>query len=405
MFRLDYIDSLRAIACLMVIFCHLDLLGPWHFSIGLAGHVFSFSSDKWGIGYVGVNLFLVLSGFCLYWPFVRPGRKSEPGLVEFAKRRARRILPPYYIACAFAALFAFILYLAKAAFLLDWFHIHEANPIFLLKWLGVHAALLQTTVPGYFDKILGQVWSIALEASCYLFFPLLVEAFKRFNPRLVLLTLALLNALYRWKIVHAFDPEGLNAEIGPTVFALTNNLFGRCFEFAMGMFAALCVSKWIATGRFPLRIYDLLAIVPALWKVQMPIFDPHNAPRLGATIDIAWGILFGTLVIISSQSFSLRRLLAFPLLIWAGEISYSVYLVHAHVLLLLIYVLSYLKCPSGVLPVAEILIVIPLCFVVGYAFFYFFEKPYLSRSSPPIIADRSMAAVSKRPVVTGPVPP
>ncbi len=140
--RLEYIDGLRAVACLLVILCHLDGLAPWQIPINLAGHEVPINSHEIYLGYVGVNLFLVLSGFCLYWPLVRPDKKSEPSLAEFAKRRARRILPPYYIACAFAAFIAV--------------DSHEKTVAFALKRFGIHLALLQTSVPGYFGKILGQ---------------------------------------------------------------------------------------------------------------------------------------------------------------------------------------------------------------------------------------------------------
>ena len=293
---------------------------------------------------------------------------------EFAKRRAWRILPPYYTACSFAAIIALIS--------------HKQTYTFLLKWLGVHAALLQITIPGYFDQILGQVWSIALEASCYLLFPVFVEAFKRVNPRTVLVALAVLNALYRWKIAHL---AGLNPDM---VFPLTNNVFGRCFEFAVGMFAALCVSKWVATGVFPLRVYDLFFILPALWKVHFSLLDPLHIPRLGSTIDLAWGVIFGVVVVVSSKSFLFRKFLAVPILVWAGEISYSVYLVHAHVLLLLTYLLNYLKCTGALMAMAEILVVIPACFAVGCIFFRFFERPFLSRRSPPLMVDRPVDSVS-----------
>jgi peptidoglycan/LPS O-acetylase OafA/YrhL len=351
----------------MVIFCHLDYHGAWRFSFTRLGHVFTVSSDFGFIGYVGVNLFLVLSGFCLYWPLVRPGRKQEPTLAQFAKRRAFRILPPYYFACMFAAAIALIL--------------NQEQPVFVGKWVLVHALLLHTTVAGY-GNLIGQVWSIALEVSCYACFPLFVWAFRRFNARLVLLVLAGLNAAFRWQAVRMV---GLGTETWDDLFPLVNSVFGRCFEFAMGMLAAACISDWLTTGKFPLRVYDLLAIVPALWKVEPSIFDPHSAARLDPAFDISWGVLFGVLVILCSQDGAARRVLAFPALVWAGEISYSVYLVHGHVLLGLIHLVKAAKYSVVTLAAVEMFIMVPLSFGIGYVFFWLFERPFLSRRSPPLL--------------------
>lgn len=87
--HLDYIDGLRGLAITMVVFYHLWFYGGASFQ------------RPWNLvasGHIGVNLLLVLSGFCLYWPFVKAGARPTPTLMSFWMRRARRILPPYYVA-------------------------------------------------------------------------------------------------------------------------------------------------------------------------------------------------------------------------------------------------------------------------------------------------------------------
>src|SRR5579872_2838914 len=80
--RLAYIDVLRAVAVLMVVTLHAGIL-PW--------------------GYLGVDLFFILSGFCLSYPTLaklhRDGATSFD-LRAFAARRLVRIVPPYYAAIA-----------------------------------------------------------------------------------------------------------------------------------------------------------------------------------------------------------------------------------------------------------------------------------------------------------------
>ena len=106
--RLDYIDALRGTACLWVILHHtfehkLPLPGLWKYPTLALGHLAN-------IGWLGVSLFLVLSGFCLFYPLAARYSLSEIQLniATFARRRALRILPPYYAAFVLTAAFEMI---------------------------------------------------------------------------------------------------------------------------------------------------------------------------------------------------------------------------------------------------------------------------------------------------------
>src|SRR4051812_7699293 len=97
--RLAFIDGLRGVAMLSVLLYHcwvhtirapiLLALGRHHLDLTAPLH----------LGYLGVNLFLVLSGFCLTYPLARIGvAEMNLDLRRFFRRRAWRILPPYYVA-------------------------------------------------------------------------------------------------------------------------------------------------------------------------------------------------------------------------------------------------------------------------------------------------------------------
>ena len=92
------LDGLRGCAVLMVVILHLQI------NMQVAGlHGFpGFLHDVAGFGYVGVQLFFILSGFLLFGPYARALLEAPkyrwPSARQFYVRRARRILPLYYTA-------------------------------------------------------------------------------------------------------------------------------------------------------------------------------------------------------------------------------------------------------------------------------------------------------------------
>src|SRR6266567_178843 len=96
--RLDYVDGIRATAALYVALTH---------AYNYAGVNTNPDAPRWlklasgwlGYGHYAVDVFIVISGFCLMFPVVAsPGGDLRSGLGRYFKRRALRILPPYYAA-------------------------------------------------------------------------------------------------------------------------------------------------------------------------------------------------------------------------------------------------------------------------------------------------------------------
>jgi peptidoglycan/LPS O-acetylase OafA/YrhL len=101
--HLASLDGLRGLACLMVV-CHHCWLQAGAYPVPLAvGHV-SLDMGQWLFAQfnVGVDLFFALSGFCLAAPLIRTGPSSW-NWGRYLFRRCKRILPPFWIACAVLA--------------------------------------------------------------------------------------------------------------------------------------------------------------------------------------------------------------------------------------------------------------------------------------------------------------
>lgn len=295
------IDGLRAVAILLVVVYHA-------FPSALSG------------GFVGVDVFFVISGFListLIWNDIETGRFS---FLDFYGRRARRIFP----ALATVLLFT----LAIGYFLLI--------PI-EYEQLGKHvvggSAFVQNFVlrseAGYFDTIstskpLLHLWSLAIEEQFYLFLPLVLVLLsaRRVSVVHAFAILALLSFAYGLERAHA-EPE--RSFFNPLV---------RCWELLAGTLLAAAMRErappWVQNLRSRVGdrlMGDALGIVGlALILVSAASFDKADVypswralvPVLGAVMLIAAG---------SCNPISNRLLTSRPM-IAVGLISYSLYLWH-----------------------------------------------------------------------------
>ena len=130
--RISGVDGMRALAAIAVFLCHL--VAYWRLQGQLPGKLTQLAA----LGAHGVDLFVVISGFCLALPVARR-LDLHLDVRKFFIRRSTRILPPYYVALALCAA------LAMAPATADKVVEEQAS------WGDVllHVALLQTLVPGH----------------------------------------------------------------------------------------------------------------------------------------------------------------------------------------------------------------------------------------------------------------
>lgn len=277
--QLDYIDGLRALLALYIAAHHamiVDVLrsGPPSTLQRFFEH-----------GQEVVAMFLAVSGFCLALPHAQKGKWSVDSL-RFFRRRALRILPPYYAAVVLAILFG----LVKA---------HYGYPL-TLKSIWVHGLMFQNWSATEMFTLDGPLWSVALEVQVYLLFPLVIASRRKLGP---FATLAL------WSCVGLISMHLLHGK-GQTVFLMF---------FAIGFFFAEVAFRPAWHWALPWCI----ALAAGL-MVFASFFRTTVADGMGAVFT---GALLAYLV--PRHGNLIRRWLSSKPLVFIGLFSYSIYLIHS----------------------------------------------------------------------------
>src|SRR5881275_2600112 len=151
--RLAGLDGVRGLAALFVVVNHVFLRAFPGYPVDHA----PFWAAWFIYGRFAVVVFIVLSGFSLALSPARHGWRLD-GVSGFARRRARRILPPYYAALAFSLAVAWLVVPAPG----------EGIPG--AKSVVVNGLLVQNLVGAPSPD--RPLWSIAVEAQLYVVFPL-----------------------------------------------------------------------------------------------------------------------------------------------------------------------------------------------------------------------------------------
>jgi peptidoglycan/LPS O-acetylase OafA/YrhL len=286
------IDGLRAIAVLAVVL--------YHFGVpGLGG------------GFVGVDVFFVISGFLiggLLWGELR--RTGSVDLRQFFLRRIRRLAPAYFLVVIASTLVAYFVLLP--------FEFREFGKTLIAAtvWLSNVQFFREA---GYFDvasesKVLLHTWSLAVEEQFYVALPLLLLLLRRLTPRV---TITILVAGWIASLAACL----LLTPVSPTA---TFFLFPfRAWELLSGVLLAIwgqvSATRW-RHGPLPSWL-GLLFVVGAVVLVRP---GPHF-PGWQAMVPVAGSVL----LLLNGQDDNLvNRLLSARLPVFIGLISYSLYLWH-----------------------------------------------------------------------------
>lgn len=172
--RLEYLDGLRALAALAVLIHHgWAMVFPPQLGVFPEGALALTTPAKFGP--YGVAVFIILAGFSLTLAVTRTDGWLKGGPWTFIKRRAKRILPPYYVALILTIVLQ-VLWLNQRTGT----HWDLSVP---LNWVGVvtNVFLVQDLTPFEVTNVAYTFWSIAVEWHIYFTFPLLLIVWRRYG--------------------------------------------------------------------------------------------------------------------------------------------------------------------------------------------------------------------------------
>jgi peptidoglycan/LPS O-acetylase OafA/YrhL len=330
--RLPITDGLRAVAVLAVVLFHF-------FPSAVPG------------GYIGVDVFFVISGFVIALRYLPRLTSGEVGIGQFFLRRIQRLVPVYFLVLVAVSIAAYTL----------------LAPMDLKNYgqsLAAQAVYLQNVafwIQGdYFDKAqykpLLHTWSLAVEEQFYLFFPLLILVFRRSRTVAVtLLVLAFVASLALGWMIADSSPK--------TAFYL---LPMRAWEFIAGIAVAMVYARTnVGRAATPLFLLGLGLIVFAVaaFNESAPFPGPQ---ALAAVVGAA-------LICLVQRDVgpAVARLLTNPAAQQFGRISYSWYLWHWPLVVFFFAVAE--RRPNLVEGSAGVL----LSYLLALASYRFIERPGL----------------------------
>ncbi|NHC15350.1 acyltransferase family protein [Motilibacter deserti] len=355
------VDGARALACLMVLAFH-----SWEFAGSPSSH---------GLGAMfelnaGVDLFMILSGFCLMLPLL----ERQNGVERFdwrtyLRRRVRRIAPPYYAAIAYAVALPAVLVAGYRALGISasWQPLPSAADLF------THLTFTHSLFPEYWNGISGSFWSLGLEMQFYLLFPLLVLALRR-RGALVLALGAAASVAYRVVL-------DLNPQPEPMGLLLTLNAAGRLMEFCAGALAAVLVARTARQLTVPLAVVAGVCIAGGLVR-NAPL---AHLPARELLLSTGFAAL---LALAARPGNAVSAALSVRWLAWLGFVSYSVFLLHQQTLYYFQQGLEKaLGVPQGAPTLAlELTVGLALVLAVSWGFHRLVELPFMRPARRPLHA-------------------
>ncbi len=300
--RIDYVDGLRALAVLGVILHHV------------AKHAGAGAQSVLHEGAHGVDLFFVISGFCLAFPTLAKLRGVMPvrfNIADFGAKRLVRIVPPFYLATLVLIAFIALPHILTR---------HQLPPA---GWFpdarNIVASLL--SLDDRVSLVNGSFWTLMVEFRWYFAFPVLLWLWVRSPRGFVAAGIASL-ILYHFTRARGLD-------------------FGTLPGFMLGIVAADLhvggphTARWGAHFKrwaWLVAVAGIALGVASEGSATIPGIDRGDVTFAYQPTIFGWQLACFALVVFAGANAAFRRVLSLKPLIATGIASYGIYLVHEPVI-------------------------------------------------------------------------
>ena len=331
------IDGLRAIAVISVILFHLNIISG---------------------GFVGVDIFFVISGFLITNIVYNEIKNNNFNFINFYEKRIRRIFPALFFILFITTILTWLIQLPY-----DFIKFHKelisvisfsSNFYFFLDgdYFAVDSSL----------KPLLHTWSLSVEEQFYLFFPFFIIIFKNHIKFLFysILIITLFSLIYSDHVSTSFNPIN---------FYLIHTRF---WEISFGALAALkykkinlYFSKYIILSEI-ISISGFVMILISLFSFTESTPNPSFYTLLPT---------IGTLLIILfSKNYFINSILSNKIFVKIGLLSYSAYLIHQPLISFfkLYYIIDF--------NLVQKLWILTLILTISYFSYIFIESPFRDRN-------------------------
>jgi len=314
--KLDVINGLRGFAILAVVYHHLfyEFTPAGTMPVEVAGFTllpFAYLSNGW----FGVNLFFILSGFVLAYPYFLGKRNfnTNEDIKYFYIHRAKRLLPLYYISVIFSVIFI----------------IHPGESAAFIKQVILMATItFNFTLDEWYPRYNWVLWSLGIEVWFSIIFPFLILAIHKFGIIKVLIATYIVSLITR--IIGNDEIFTIN---GPYLNPVRDSLLGRLDEFLLGMYLCyLYTNKLELIKRMNTSItfvtgFVLITVACMLWDyVILEKISKNIVPYINIVLDL--GLFSLTLSLLIMRTSIIRWFFSNYIAQLLGVMCYSLYIWH-----------------------------------------------------------------------------
>ncbi len=362
-------DGLRAVAILWVMFGHISSTLNWSAENSVHKAFLLLTN----MGWVGVQLFFVLSGFLITQILLR-SRSHKHYFKNFYIRRSLRIFPIYYF-----ALFIFFIIIPIFFVQPTWFANASENQIWY--WL-----YLQNWIRPFSEQgALAPLWSLAIEEQYYLIWPMLVLFLNEKKLKLVCLFMIVSAPIFRFSLYQVM-PMWFSDIDNIAKSSAYNFTFARWDAIAIGSFIGIYFyqENTIALKKWATK---LLLLLSAVVLVQIAFMSNFTSVSEGIGIfnQTTAALIFGCIIVIiaSSQEKNWHiNILELKVLKSIGKVSYSMYIFHLPLSILWInywspVIDSYSSITKILIVLAHYFTLVLLVYLLAKISWKFFESPIL----------------------------